>query len=228
LAITLSSLGAPRTDATTLLPLSFEEVTATAQHIIRGVVDEIVAKEERGDIVTYVTLRDVRVVGGEPLDSSTYTLRLAGGVLKHKRVTYIGMPEFRSKDEVVLFIHKNGTALAPIVGWTHGYFRVTREAGRDVVRDYDGHRIVVKDESVALIRSVSRQAPEDPQPGALGRAESPSAAWTVDDFESFVTSVRGRSGYRPDPPRRRGLVSVPMLREVVPSQEQGAGDEGEE
>lgn len=143
LAVFLGALvfaGAVR--GTTVVPPEFTELVNGSDYIVHAVVKSVTAeKRPRGNgvkIVTLVELDVIEVVAGTPPEK--VTLELLGGKVGEEELRVVGMPEFKVGDEDILFVSRNGRAVAPLYAMGHGRYAVTREAesGRKRVMRADG------------------------------------------------------------------------------------------
>lgn len=119
---------APPLHATVLVPAEFSEIVSGSQIIVHGVVMDA-RPEPTGDrlrIDTIVTLQAGRYFRGGPGERVTF--RVPGGTVGRYRSMLVGAPEFRTGDEVVLFLKANGPAVAHVFGLNQGVFRVRRDA----------------------------------------------------------------------------------------------------
>jgi hypothetical protein len=95
------------------------------------------------EIYTFVTFDQVESLSGS-YAAPTLTLRFLGGQVGNDFVHVSGSPEFQVGQNVVAFVHGNGRYMVPLVGWTQGVFRVTRDpgTGQQVVSDHEGNRVL--------------------------------------------------------------------------------------
>jgi len=167
--------------ASTVIAPTFAELVARSRTVFVG---ETIGVESRwtgtgsgAAIVTRVTFRVERVLKGE-LGGQT-VLEFLGGTVGEDRLVVAGMPRFRVGDEDVLFVDDRGRAMCPVVGMTHGRFRVLEdpETGR---------------------RSVARSGFEPlAAVGDIGAAEAPrrvtsAQALTVGAFAAEIEREAGR------------------------------------
>ena len=123
------SFAAPTTGhATTVLKVSVEEMTRTADWVVRarvlGVTNVDLQAEGKG-LFTDVELAIDEVLRGKDVPSR-YVLRLLGGVGKNRLAMDIpGMPRFVQGEEVVLFLEKTSVGHVPS-GLGQGVWRVIR------------------------------------------------------------------------------------------------------
>ena len=201
------------TEATTLVPLSFEEVVAKAEWIVSGRVTEIAYEmtDDREHIYTYVTLAEVVTLEGSQVQDGTMTIRLSGGHVGDEHCLFVGMPEFSVGQKVFLFVHQNGDAICPLVGWTQGYFRVVEEGAREVVKDYSRNPVVGISAEGALERadgpgggSGVQASPGVCLDGEAGElvvnAANAKPALSALDFAAQVQAIRAWAGYQPEAP----------------------------
>lgn len=131
-------------NATTVLYQSFDDLVQKADGIVSGTVSEVNYRKKKGNIYTYVTLRDITVHSGL-YDDSEFTFRMFGGTLGDRTVGIVGTPKFSIDDKVVLFISENGKRMIPIVGLEQGVFKINEfnsenyivDANNNIVYDID-------------------------------------------------------------------------------------------
>jgi hypothetical protein len=116
--------------ATVLIPIEFRELVTVSTAIVHGRVADVRAEwtDDRRNVETLVTIEAREYLKGDL--GASVTVRVPGGQIGRYRTVFIGAPEFRIDDEVVLFL-KGGA----IVGLNQGAFRVEPDArtGRPVV-----------------------------------------------------------------------------------------------
>jgi hypothetical protein len=120
--------------ATVLLPIEFRELVTVATTIVHGHVADVRAEwvDGRRSIETFVTIDADDYFKGGP--GETVLVRVPGGQMGRYRTVFVGAPEFRRGEEVVLFLRGNPARGAVIVGLSQGAFRVAPDrAGRRVV-----------------------------------------------------------------------------------------------
>lgn len=119
--------------ATVLVPIEFRELVSVSSTIVHGRVADVRAEwiDGRRSIETFVTIEADEYYKGGP--AATITVRVPGGQIGRYRTVFVGAPEFRQGDEVVLFLRTyNGRS--SIVGLSQGAFRVTSDrSGRRIV-----------------------------------------------------------------------------------------------
>jgi hypothetical protein len=157
--------------ATVLLPIEFRELVNTAPVIVNGTVVDVRAEwvDGRRSIETFVT-----VTAGEYLKGNlggTIRVRVPGGQIGRYRTVFVGAPEFRAGDEVVLFLKHAGPSYPYIVGLSQGAFRVVPEPGT-------GRRLV----TTPIVMAAGSEAPERVVRGDISRRPLP--------IERFRESVR--------------------------------------
>jgi hypothetical protein len=116
--------------ATVLVPIEFRELVTVASVILHGRVSDVRGEwtDGRRSVETLVTIEASDYLKGDL--GSTVTIHVPGGQLGRYRTIFVGAPEFRSGDEVVLFLRANR-----IVGLSQGAFRVVSDpqTGRPLV-----------------------------------------------------------------------------------------------
>lgn len=116
--------------ATVLVPIEFRELVTIADVIVHGRVASAQAEwtDGRRSVETLVTIAATDYLKGDL--GSTFTIHVPGGQLGRYRTVFVGAPEFRAGDEVVLFLRANR-----IIGLSQGAFRVVADAqsGRAMV-----------------------------------------------------------------------------------------------
>jgi hypothetical protein len=119
----------PSLSATVLLPAEFRDVVNGSQIIVYGRITSVRPQwiDGRRRIESLVTLEAADFYRGTP--SRTVTFRVPGGQVGRFKSITVGAPEFRSGDEVVLFLRAQGPAVPQVFGLNQGVFRV-RTDGR--------------------------------------------------------------------------------------------------
>ena len=100
--------------ATTVLPLSEEQLVAASQHVVQAtVVDiEVVTRDVGPGVFTDVRVRVDEVLAGSAADGQVLTLRIPGGRSADRAVIVPGMPGFALGEQVVLFLEALPSAWA--------------------------------------------------------------------------------------------------------------------
>ncbi len=157
--------------ATVLLPIEFRELVGVASTIVHGRVADVHAEwiDGRRSLETFVTIQADEYYKGD--GGGTLTVRVPGGQMGRFRTIFVGAPEFRPGDEVVLFLRSyNGRTL--IVGLSQGAFRVVPDAA--------GRRMVTSPVVMGMPGA-------DPQPVVRGDAARRPIA--IDAFRDLVRRV---------------------------------------
>jgi len=119
--------------ATVVIPIDFRELVNVSTTIVHGRVTRVHTDwvDGRRSIQTFVTVAADEFLKGR-LDG-TVTVAVPGGQIGRYKTVFVGAPEFREGDEVVLFLRAYGGRQF-IVGLSQGAFRVAPDAaGRAVV-----------------------------------------------------------------------------------------------
>ncbi len=159
--------------ATVLVPIEFRELVTVAAVIAHGRVTDVHGEwtDGRRSVETLVTI-DV----GDYLKGNlgpTLTIHVPGGRLGRYRTVFVGAPEFRTGDEVVLFLRANR-----IVGLSQGAFRVVPDSR-------SGRPTVVS----PIVMSINPDAPE-----AVVRGDSRRQPVALDAFRDAVRQVISGAG----------------------------------
>jgi hypothetical protein len=116
--------------ATVLIPIEFRELVAVSSVIVHGRVTDVHGEwtDGRRSVETLVTVSASEYLKGDL--GSAFTIHVPGGQLGRFRTVFVGAPEFRAGDEVVLFLRASR-----IIGLSQGAFRVIPDAqsGRPTV-----------------------------------------------------------------------------------------------
>jgi hypothetical protein len=173
----LLTLACSLAPATTVLYKDFESLVKEADGIVAGTVTDVQARYGHDrKIYTLVKIQDVQVLAGSYGRGELY-VRLLGGEVQGDVLDVQGSPQFAVGDQVVLFLQGNGKQIVPFVGWTQGVFRIQDVAGRQIVTDSDGNRVlgirgnmIIKETRVAsqaeIIGGPQSQAERDPATGS--------------------------------------------------------------
>ena len=173
-AVAALLMGVWPTRATTVIAPSFDELVSQADTIFIGeVVERRSAWETRSDgrsIVTIVTFDVTRVLKGRV--GLRTELTFLGGTIGEVTLDVPDMPKFRVGDRDVLFVSPERNAVSPLVGFSHGRFRIVRDVvtGAQQVRAHDGRPVVM-----------GLDAGKPVTPNA-----QPRRPLVLDDFESLV------------------------------------------
>jgi hypothetical protein len=116
--------------ATTMIPLSIEQLTERAENVVRGhTLSAQSAWDGHGRIVTHARVQvDESFAGplaaGGVVDVATY-----GGTVDSTSMIVIGAPSFVAGEEVVLFLTPQGALGTGVAELGQGKFEVQRTAG---------------------------------------------------------------------------------------------------
>ena len=129
--ITISSLAA---DATTVVPLSFEQLVTESQSVVYGRVAGVRAQwtADRRFIESVVTVDILRGMKGYAAETVTFTV--PGGQVGSYVNVIPGAPVFVPGDLAVFFLTAQGARLPVTTGFTQGIYRVRRDAASGEMR----------------------------------------------------------------------------------------------
>ncbi len=126
---------------TSVLPMSLQRITATAEVIFhdKAVSNEVRLDPQSGRVATFTTFEVIEVVKGNV--DATHTIKQIGGQLPGSSVRQVfhGVPRFRSGHEYVVFLPKaSSLGFASPIGLTQGKFDVYKLNGQSVVKQRPG------------------------------------------------------------------------------------------
>ncbi len=131
--------------ASTVLPVDFQQLSRMARHVVSGTVTGVKAEEDsNGYIYSNITIQ-VRRAAPVQLQGREYTFRMLGGETSSKRLLIQGMPRFQVGDKVALFLNdKPSEVFGPTVGLWQGVFFVETDptTGQDVILNADRQPIL--------------------------------------------------------------------------------------
>jgi len=164
--------------ATVLVPIEFRELVAAAPVIVHGRVVDVRSEfvEGRRAVETFVTIEASDYLKGDLGDH--LTIRVPGGQLGRYRTIFVGAPEFRDGDELVLFLKSSGSPLPYIVGLSQGAYRVVADAR-------SGRRMV----TTPIVMSRQEGATE-----RVVRGDPARKPITIDAFREVVRQVMASQG----------------------------------
>jgi hypothetical protein len=124
--------------ATTVLPVSLERMSTSAELIFYGTVisNETKADETSGHIATFTTFEVIEVVKGDV--GATHTIKQLGGQLSGNKVMHQvhGVPRFTIGEKVVVFLpQESRLGFASPLGLSQGRFVVREQNGVNTVRN---------------------------------------------------------------------------------------------
>lgn len=139
LAVSIAVLSS--TQATTVVPPTFDELVEQAEVIFQGNVTNVgsqwVGEGAQRHIVSYVTFNVEDALKGAP--GQSYTIRMLGGTVDGETMGVSDAPRFKVGDKDILFVQNNGSQFIPLVGIMHGRFHVRRDhSGQEVVTSNEG------------------------------------------------------------------------------------------
>lgn len=115
--------------ATTLVPLSFEQLVNESQSVVYGRVTDVRAQwtADRRFIESVVTIEVLRGMKGTARESIAFTV--PGGQVGRYLNVIPGAPSFATGDTAVFFLTAQGARLPVTTGLTQGIYRVRRDDG---------------------------------------------------------------------------------------------------
>jgi len=121
--------------ATTVIPMSVEELTTSAEHVVQARAVEQWSEwaPNHGVILTFTRFQVISTFKGGV--AATFVVKQLGGQIGTQRSKVAGIRYFQSNDEAVLFLHpaEERDSTYVIAGLMMGNFRVDRSSGRAMV-----------------------------------------------------------------------------------------------
>jgi hypothetical protein len=123
MAIVAAVCAAATANATTVIPLDLQQMTARASVIVRGHVVSLRTQMTGSvSVETVVTMQASSYLKGS--FGPQLTFRVPGGTVGVLRSVIVGAPVLHEGDEVVVFLSGTGAMIPSIVGFNQGVFRV--------------------------------------------------------------------------------------------------------
>ena len=127
--------------ATTVIPPSFEQLVGESALVFEGDVIDVTSQWKGSGpeqtITTSVTFRVRQVLKGSW--TPTVVLEFLGGTVGDRSLVVHDMPRFANGDHDILFVSAGTQQVSPIVGFSHGRFRIANSAaGDERVHRFDG------------------------------------------------------------------------------------------
>jgi len=171
--------------ATTVVPLSFEQLVNESQAVVYGRVSDVRAQwtADRRFIESVVTIEVLRGMKGPARESIAFTV--PGGQVGRYLNVIPGAPSFAAGDTAVFFLTAQGARLPVTTGLTQGIYRVRRDAA-------SGEMLVVP----PVVEAVGKIVRGDPRRKPVQLAV----------FESAVRAVALRQA-QGHPERSRGMAA---------------------
>jgi hypothetical protein len=128
LAVFFIVLLAASADATTVVPLSFEQLVNESSSVIYGRVSDVRAQwtTDRRFIESVVTVEILRGMKGSARETIAFTV--PGGQVGRYMNVIPGAPSFAAGDLAVFFLTSQGPRLPVTTGLTQGIYRVQRDS----------------------------------------------------------------------------------------------------
>ena len=175
-----------QTVATTVLPVSLQKMSSTAEFIFLG---KVISNESRiddvsGQIATFTTFEVLRTVKGNP--GTTHTIKQIGGQLpdSDRRLIIKGVPQFHLDREYIVFLPKQSKlGFNSPVGLSQGKF--------DVLENEQG-KVVSNGRSAASLAGKTPSADISKLPNGIhihSHSLDPVAGKTRIDMDDFMQTV---------------------------------------
>jgi len=108
--------------ATTIQKMELPELVSVSDHILQAHVASVEARYEDGNIYTYVALTVDDPIKGD--NRRSVVLRQLGGRIGAKMLWVPGMPQFKTSDQVVVFLRNRMDGTFDVVGLNQGKYDV--------------------------------------------------------------------------------------------------------
>lgn len=128
--------------ATTILKMDLDELTRAARVVARGKCVASEARLDGGYIWTFTTFEVTETLKGSA--PRQISVRLLGGKVGHMKATVDGVPQFRTGEDVFLFLEPTREGDLTVTSWVQGTFRVQRDTqtGQEsVTQDSAAHAV---------------------------------------------------------------------------------------
>lgn len=145
--------------ATTVIPVTDDEMVRRAAHIVEGVVRSVESKwnADKSQIHTFINIDVIKQIKGEfDKDQVEIQLRVLGGTVGDITMVIVDAPSFEVNEKVVLFLRPNFEHwLFPVVGFNQGKLRI--ETDPKTAKEIIPERNRTKDDFIADIAAKVRQ-----------------------------------------------------------------------
>lgn len=174
-----------RLDASTVVQLSFDQLSRAANTVVAGEVIKITAsREANGYIYSTVTVRVAEAVP-QTLVGTDYTFRMLGGEVGDQSMAIQGMPKFTAGEGIILFLNDSPDGMmGPTVGLWQGIFHVDAASA---VSDHERQLVMGVKESQLLRAAPSVEAD---LPGVEASEVTAQRSMNVSGFMDAVRQAR--------------------------------------
>lgn len=183
--------------ATTVLPVSLQEMSKSAEYIFHGraVSNEVKVDDVSKNVVTITTFNIIEGIKGSA--GRSLAIKQIGGQLPGSNVAYVthGIPQFTVGQEYVVFVpQKSRLGFSSPIGLGQGVISVSRENGVATVNrspsDADGNVRV----SEQLRHAGSDAVPHQQAPTAIPQSAPVQPAGTP--LADFIKTIRHLAGVK--------------------------------
>jgi hypothetical protein len=136
LSITLNLLFSPLASATSVLPITLQQLSTRATLIFYGQVvsNEVKKDEQSGHVATFTEFEIIELIKGDA--GSTHTIKQIGGYHRESKTRLLvhGIPEFQAGKKYVVFLpEKSSLGFSSPLGLHQGSFSVSTINDEQVV-----------------------------------------------------------------------------------------------
>lgn len=179
--------------ATTVLPVSLQQLSSTAELIFHGTVlsNEVRLDETSGRVATFTTFAVIDVIKGHAGD--THTIKQVGGQLPGSQVRQIihGVPRFSVGAEYVVFLPPaSSLGFSSPIGLSQGRFSVLQHNGEIVVSNGRPVAALLDTNSNAEVSNAPQAVQISNAPALPALPDAPASAKLTD----FLRTVRAMAG----------------------------------
>jgi hypothetical protein len=173
-------VGGPAARGTTFARMSVEEMVAAADAVVHARCLGTDTRREAGELWTFASFEVEETWKG--VAPRLISVRLLGGRLGNLTYRVEGVPEFRTGEEVVLFLQRTRAGDFAITSWVQGTFRVRRDS------EASGPLVMQDSSSMALFDPATQRFRQD------GERRAP-----LKEFRARVRELVGKQQYRKKP-----------------------------
>ena len=156
LVLSLFMLSTQLASATTVLPVSLQSMTHSAEHIFHGkvILNEVKVDQVSQRVATFTTFNVIEAVKGKT--GKTHTIKQIGGQLAGSQFIYVvhGIPKFVLGEEYVVFLPKKSRlGFSSPIGLGQGSYSVIKRDGIKTVDNQMASELLFVDQSSSKISS---------------------------------------------------------------------------
>src|SRR5947207_14914 len=124
LMLALAALATPLR-ATTVQKMELPELVSIADNIVQGRVEAVESRYEQNRIYTYVSVNVDEPIKGAR--RQTVLLRQLGGRVGDRMLWVAGMPQYKTADQVILFLKTRQDGTFDVIGLNQGKYDIVND-----------------------------------------------------------------------------------------------------